>query len=93
MTAAILLSGLDAIERPEPIMNFEFDIDKDKLETVKAKLIELQKGYCVEGEKPKIRMGEKKMLNGKLVKFIEAYSTSDYSYIAFLGMKIKERSN
>lgn len=91
MTAAIFLKDRVGVERPKAVENFTFDIDKDGLNTVKARLLELQKGYC-EGanDKPKIGMHEiKNEKTGKKIKTIYAESEVDFFYIAYLGMIVK----
>jgi hypothetical protein len=84
MQAAIFLVGL-AIDPLEPVQNFYFE----HVEEVKQQLIELQKGYC-QDEKPKIDAyyTDNPKTNKKIMT-LEAYSDSDYSYKAFLGMSIK----
>lgn len=90
MTAAIFLRDRVGVDKPQAIENFQFDIDKDGLKTVQAKLLELQKGYCEGSEKPKIGMAElQNPKTGKKIKTIYAESEVDYYYIAYLGMTIK----
>lgn len=91
MTAAIFLKDRIGVIKSLPIENFEFDIDKDQLKTVKKRLIELQRGYC-EGPNDRPRIGMKELENkktGKSIKTIYAESEVDFYYIAYLGMKIK----
>lgn len=91
MTAAIFLKDRIGTTKSEPIENFEFDIDKDQLKTVKERLLELQRRYC-EGPNDRPRIGMKELVNkktGKTIKIIYAESEVDFFYIAYLGMKIK----
>lgn len=91
MYAAIFLKDRTGIESSTPIENFKFDIDTDGLKTVKARLKELQSGYCEgKGDKPKIGMSEtnSKVTPGKKIKLIYAESEVDFFYIAYLAMTI-----
>lgn len=88
MNAAIFLKDKFDNKFFERVENFTFDIDKDKLNTVKARLIELQKGYC-QNEKPKINLSNV-TLKDKVYKAIFSESDSDFFYVAILGAKFKK---
>jgi hypothetical protein len=93
MTAAIFLKDAINPRKGIPVENFPFDINEDKLETVKARLIELQKGYC-EGavDRPRIIPQTVVTTDGKKIKSLAAVSQANFYYVAFLGMKIKENA-
>jgi len=92
MNAAIFLRDLiPGGAKLQPVETFTFDIDNGGLNAVKDRLRELQKGYCNPGERIKIgAREEKKILLGKVVKTIYATSEVDFSYVAFLGLKLKK---
>src|SRR5579859_993664 len=91
MTAAIYLKDRTGSMKGVPVENFSFNIDTDKLNTVKTRLRELQKGYC-EGsvDRPRIGAIEIPREGKKPIKTIYAESEADFFYIAYLGMKIKD---
>lgn len=86
ITAAIFIKGL-SFDKPVPVENFAFT----SLDQVKSRLCELQKGYCEGKEKITIIPGlSKNPKTGKIIKCVAAVSESDFSYVAYLAMRIKE---
>jgi hypothetical protein len=84
-TAAIFLHGLPGIDKPKAVETFEYTDEGQVKERVKA----LQKGYCEKGDKIQFQTNKTVSPKGKEIKIFHAFSEVDFSYVAYLGMRLK----